>query len=206
MRWTQKKIDIAKGLAKHRQPDGKIDYKSFEKEFPFVNRTIRGDVKKFLDIIDWDLQQIELNKPIKAKQKDEPEPTEDIEQDAKGESKPTDDPEQRKKGDSSPDEPKQSKEAKTTVAVTKEASDANYIVIKPKRVELTSQLFWLGKEAAINFWNWPSDISDEDFLDTFIYNAFKQRGIILGGIMVMNEQKEVANGSDKGGADAGANG
>jgi len=75
---------------------------------------------------------------------------------------------------------KQKGEDKGTPAA-KSLSEAAYIRIVPKTFTFNSALLWQAMEAAINEWNWPRDMNPEDFLDTFLYLAFKQRGIILGG-------------------------
>jgi hypothetical protein len=74
-------------------------------------------------------------------------------------------------------------------SLTNDPSEAVIVAISPKRFETTSTLLWQGREAAIREWGWPKDITIEDFLDTFIYCAFKERGIILGGYVVQDNQR-----------------
>ena len=59
------------------------------------------------------------------------------------------------------------------------------------------------REAATRFWGWRADMPLENFLDTVIYNFFKEKGIILAGFIVEEEaetieekeKEEVAHGS-----------
>ncbi len=69
-------------------------------------------------------------------------------------------------------------------------AEANIVAISPKRFEMSSALLWQAREAAIREWNWPADISPEDFLDTWLYESFKQRGIILGGYQVVRKGRD----------------
>lgn len=63
------------------------------------------------------------------------------------------------------------------------------IAITPRRFEMSSTLLWQALNAAVQEWNWPKDMSPEDFLDTYLYYSFKQRGILLGGYQVLEERK-----------------
>jgi hypothetical protein len=71
----------------------------------------------------------------------------------------------------------------------KNLDDSVSVTIAPKTFTMSPTLIWQAREAAIREWGWPADISPEDFLDTFIYIAFKQRGIMLGGYQVIDEKK-----------------
>ena len=71
----------------------------------------------------------------------------------------------------------------------KDLGDSVSVTITPKTFTMSPTLVWQAREAAIREWGWPADISPEDFLDTFIYIAFKQRGILLGGYQVMTKDK-----------------
>jgi hypothetical protein len=80
------------------------------------------------------------------------------------------------------------------VAIASSVVESQRVIIRPKQAVIGSTLFWLAKEAAINLWSWPNDISDEDFLDSFLYLAFKQRGIILGAYVEINKKEETNRG------------
>ena len=67
--------------------------------------------------------------------------------------------------------------------------DAVSVTITPKTFTMSSILLWQAREAAIREWNWPADITPEDFLDTYLFESFKQRGIILGGYQVIDRKK-----------------
>ena len=66
--------------------------------------------------------------------------------------------------------------------------EASIITITPRRFETTSALLWQAKMVTEYEWHWPK-LSMQDWLDTFLYYAFKQRGIILGGYVVMSKQQ-----------------
>ncbi len=111
--------------------------------------------------------------------------------DGNGENGEADDPEESKDDDrSAKEKPKAVKKdkAEKSVAVepAKDLGTASYVVIKPRQFTMGSTLLWQAKEAAINEWGWPKDISDEDFLDTFLFEAFAQRDIILGGYQILS--------------------
>lgn len=73
---------------------------------------------------------------------------------------------------------------------TTNLDDASLVTISPKQFTMTSSLLWQAREAAIREWGWDPSISPEDFLDTYLYVSFKQRGIILGGYQVFGKDKE----------------
>ena len=72
-------------------------------------------------------------------------------------------------------------------------AESTSVMISPKTFQMSSALLWQAREAAIVEWDWDADLSVEDFLDTYLYVSFKQRGIILGGYQVIG--KEGGNGS-----------
>lgn len=67
---------------------------------------------------------------------------------------------------------------------TTNLADAAILTISPQTFTMSPTLIWQAREAAIREWGWPPDISPEDFLDTYLYISFKQRGIMLGGYQV----------------------
>lgn len=80
--------------------------------------------------------------------------------------------------------------AKTTVMPKASSlSEAATLFIIPRKFEMSSLLLWQAMEVAINEWGWPRDITPEDFLDTYLYQTMKQRGIILGAYKVVDEEK-----------------
>lgn len=72
--------------------------------------------------------------------------------------------------------------------VTENIAEAVSIFIAPKTFQMSSVLLWQAREAAIREWNWPADISPEDFLDTYLYNSYLQRGICLGAYQVLDKK------------------
>lgn len=68
--------------------------------------------------------------------------------------------------------------------------DAVRIRIIPQILTMNSTLLWLAMEAAINEWEWPQNITPEEFVDTYLYLSFKQRGITLGGYQVEEAKEE----------------
>ena len=68
------------------------------------------------------------------------------------------------------------------VQTTTNLEEAAIIAISPRRFELSSSLFWLAMEVTRREWNWP-ELSPQDWLDTYLYETMKQRGIILGSYM-----------------------
>lgn len=95
-------------------------------------------------------------------------------------------------------------ESKGKSVTTKAATlgEATSVLVAPKAFSMNSTLLWQAREAAIREWGWDPDLSAEDFLDTFLYIAFKQRGIILGGYTVLarrNDHDEEYEEEDNGG-------
>lgn len=57
--------------------------------------------------------------------------------------------------------------------------EANTFVVTPRKCEISSMLLLIAKHVCEVEWNWPK-MSVEDFLDTYLYETMKQRGIIIG--------------------------
>lgn len=70
---------------------------------------------------------------------------------------------------------------------------ADVVAFIPKRFEMHSILLWQAKEAAEREWNWPK-MEPDDFLDTYLHESFKQRGIILGAYKVVKEGNDDSQG------------
>lgn len=68
--------------------------------------------------------------------------------------------------------------------------EAVSVVVSPKTFQMSSTLLWQALQAAINEWGWPKEMTPEQFLDTYLYISFKQRGILLGGYQVIPNQEE----------------
>lgn len=89
---------------------------------------------------------------------------------------------------------------------TEDPKLAQSIYIAPRAFYMSSQLLWQARDAAIKVWNWPANITMDDFLDTFLYLGFKERGVILGGFVVLDPKKEdKGNGNRPEGGEGRAN-
>ncbi len=58
-------------------------------------------------------------------------------------------------------------------------ADANSLQIVPTTHQFSSTILFLAKRYTEVEWNWP-EMSVGDWLDTYIYNTLKQRGVTLG--------------------------
>ena len=87
--------------------------------------------------------------------------------------------------------------------LTTQFEGAAYLQIQPRTFTMTSTIIWQAQEAAINVWGWPEDMTVEQFLNTFIYIAFKQRGILLGGYQVIKSTED-GDGEDRRGSSGAA--
>ena len=86
---------------------------------------------------------------------------------------------------------KVAKSATTTAsgASTQNLNQALGVRFQPKIITCgLTPIMVMGRQAAINEWDWPQDISLEDFLDTVIYHFFKDRDIILQGYVVTSNR------------------
>ena len=72
--------------------------------------------------------------------------------------------------------------------------EASIITITPRRFETTSALIWQAKLVTELEWGWPK-FPMQDWLDTLLYITFKQRGILLGGYVVLD--RELRSGGNK---------
>ena len=78
--------------------------------------------------------------------------------------------------------------------VAEQLGETVSVFITPRAFQMCSTLLWQAREAAIREWNWPADITPEDFLHTFLYESFKQHGIILGGYQVVSKAEDGGHG------------
>ncbi|MFA5391743.1 MAG: hypothetical protein WC331_10015 [Candidatus Omnitrophota bacterium] len=81
------------------------------------------------------------------------------------------------------------KESKSPMKVTADIGEAVAVTIAPKRFEMESTLLWQAREVAIREWDWPTDISPGDFLDTYLFESFKQRGVMLGAYQIIDRNR-----------------
>ena len=90
-----------------------------------------------------------------------------------------------------------SKPTKTTtqpkVYQTHDPSEAQTYQIVPRAFTMSSTMLWMAKRAAVSEWGWDPELTMEDFLDTYLYISFKQRGIVLGGYTVTDQEPEEGN-------------
>ena len=82
--------------------------------------------------------------------------------------------------------PKTPAPPKAPAKITTTLEGAEVVAFIPRKFEMHSILLWQAKEAAEREWNWPK-MEPEDFLDTYLHESFKQRGIILGAYKVVEE-------------------
>jgi hypothetical protein len=81
--------------------------------------------------------------------------------------------------------------AEPTLAAEKATTnpqEATQLRIVPRTFTITYTPIMMNAQlAAIREWGWPQDMSIENFLDTIIYHAFRDRGIILQGYVVADD-------------------
>ena len=75
------------------------------------------------------------------------------------------------------------------VKTTASLEEAAIITISPRRYELSSSLIWLAMKVARREWGW-NELSPSDWLDTYLYETLKQRGIILGSYMKLDRREK----------------
>jgi hypothetical protein len=63
------------------------------------------------------------------------------------------------------------------------------VCLSTKVFKISLTLLWQPREAAINVWHWTADISMEDFLDTYLFYSFKQRGVVLCRYVTQDHQE-----------------
>ncbi len=97
-------------------------------------------------------------------------------------------PPAKSNGHSSPADAPISK-ATTSPVKTADIGEAVSVMIAPKRFEMESTLLWQAREVAIREWDWPTDISPGDFLDTYLFESFKQRGVMLGAYQIEDRNR-----------------
>ena len=89
--------------------------------------------------------------------------------------------------------------------LTGNISEAVSLSIAPRAFTMDSSLVWAAMEAAKREWKWPMNMTPQQFLDTYLYESFKQRGLLLGAYQVLWPQSpdakppEVIDGNGNGG-------
>jgi len=73
---------------------------------------------------------------------------------------------------------------------TLKPQEASYIKIVPKSFTMTSRIFWDAYEAVINHWPGWQGMSPSEFLDNYLSTTLLQRGIYVGGYLVLNKTPE----------------
>lgn len=74
--------------------------------------------------------------------------------------------------------------------------EATQLRVVPRSFTMNyTPIMMMAQHAAIAEWGWPESMTLEDFLDTVLYHAFRDRGIILQGYVSLNHNKEVKGGS-----------
>ena len=69
--------------------------------------------------------------------------------------------------------------------LTGNISEAVSVSISPRTFNMDSSLLWSAMEAAKREWHWPANMTPQQFLDTYLYESFRQRGLLLGGYQVL---------------------
>jgi len=100
-------------------------------------------------------------------------------------------------GEEIPEEKPASKPAEDRPArATRQATsldEAVAVTIVPKTFTISSSMLQVAKAATEREWGWPV-MEVGDWMDTFIYNALKQRGIVIGSYTVVGEKGEPDGG------------
>ena len=76
----------------------------------------------------------------------------------------------------------------TTVAGAKFTSNIGEAVslsITPRAFTMDSSMVWAAMEAAKREWHWPANMTPQEFLDTYLFLSYKQRGLLLGAYTVL---------------------
>jgi hypothetical protein len=86
------------------------------------------------------------------------------------------------------EKPKPKVETLALERTTTNPQEATQLRIVPRTFTITYTPIMMNAQlAAIREWGWPQDMSIENFLDTIIYHAFRDRGIILQGYVVADD-------------------
>jgi len=64
-------------------------------------------------------------------------------------------------------------------------NEAVSVSISPRTFVMDSSLIWAAMEAAIREWHWPKNMTPAQFIDTYLFESYKQRGLLLGAYTVM---------------------
>jgi hypothetical protein len=96
----------------------------------------------------------------------------------------------KKSGGITEAEEKEGKQVKgQSLPTTNDINNAQVIRFQPHVITCPfTPIMSIARQVAIKEWDWPSDIRFEDFIDTILYQFFKDRGITLQGYIVEEEQ------------------
>ena len=98
----------------------------------------------------------------------------------------------------------------TGAKLTNNISEAVSLSITPKAFTMNSSLLWAAMEAVKREWHWPANMTPEQFLDTFLYESLKQRGLLISSYTVLWPQTpgtpEVIDNNGHSGHDGNGNG
>ena len=91
------------------------------------------------------------------------------------------------------------KEAKKLAQKEKDAHPASgYIALAAIQIRCQyTPMMYMARLAAEDKWAWPGNLPFEDFIDTILYQFFKDRGIVLQGYIVEDEVDSGGNGHIK---------
>ncbi len=106
----------------------------------------------------------------------------------KGGWKPEEEEKTLESGNSETEKPAAQRSA--SAVQTREFKEASYIRIAPKEFRMTSRVFWDAYEAVVNHWDGWKDMSPADFLDKYLEVTLLQRGIYIGGYVVLNQEPQ----------------
>lgn len=80
---------------------------------------------------------------------------------------------------------------KNTVRITSDPNNATEIKIVPRIMTMDfTPIMRVAQVVSIREWGWRPDMPLENFLDTVLYNYFKEHGIVLNGYFVTTEEGE----------------
>lgn len=78
---------------------------------------------------------------------------------------------------------------------TKNISEATFLKLVPKAFTITyTPIMMMARAAAVREWGWDPDTLFEDFIDTILYHAFRDRNILLQGYIVQEEEPNDSKG------------
>ena len=76
--------------------------------------------------------------------------------------------------------------------------EASIVNLIPKASVMNPWILYQAKKAVIKEWEWPADISDQDFLDNFLILVLAKFGIIIDNYIVLPMDGQPVDESDPG--------